>query len=291
MGTADLVPGVSGGTIALVFGIYRRLIDAVRTGSSALGRFVKLDFSGGFALLKTVEWIFFIPLIAGIGTAVLVLAGPIEHALETYPVQMAGLFMGLVAGSVVVAWGLIEQRTAKRFAIMLGVGAVAFIVLGLGGSKEAGLADPPLWAYPAAGAVAICAMILPGISGSFILVMLGMYQPVLSAVADRDLVIIVIFALGCVVGLALFSQVLHWALHHHYDTVMAALVGLMLGSVRVLWPWPNGVDSVDLAAPSEFIGVTVALAVVAAVFVVGFNVIATRLEHRTTANEVEDLRV
>lgn len=291
MGAADLVPGVSGGTIALVFGIYRRLIEAVRTGSSALGRFIKFDFAGGFALLKTVEWIFLIPLVLGIGTAVLVLAGPIEHALETYPVQMAGLFLGLVAGSVVVAWGLIEQRTATRFAIMLGVGAVAFIVLGFGGSKDAGLTDPPLWAYPAAGAIAICAMILPGISGSFILVMLGMYQPVLSAVADRDVLIIVIFGLGCVVGLALFSQVLHWALHNHYDTVMAALVGLMLGSVRVLWPWPNGVESTDLAAPSDFIGITVALAVVAAAFVVGFNLLATRLEHRSTADEVEDLRV
>ncbi len=291
MGAADLVPGVSGGTIALVFGIYRRLIEAVRTGSSALGRFIKFDFAGGFALLKTVEWIFLIPLVLGIGTAVLVLAGPIEHALETYPVQMAGLFLGLVAGSVVVAWGLIEQRTAKRFAIMLGVGAVAFIVLGFGGSKDAGLTDPPLWAYPAAGAIAICAMILPGISGSFILVMLGMYQPVLSAVADRDVLIIAIFGLGCIVGLALFSQVLHWALHNHYDTVMAALVGLMLGSVRVLWPWPNGVESTDLAAPSDFIGITVALAVVAAAFVVGFNLLATRLEHRSTADEVEDLRV
>ena len=291
MGSADLVPGVSGGTIALVFGIYRRLIDAVRTGSSALGRFVKLDFAGGFSLLKSVEWIFFIPLVLGIGTAVLLLAGPIEHALEVYPVQMAGLFLGLVAGSVVVAWGLIEKRTAARFAVMLGVAVAAFILLGLGASKDAGLADPPLWAYPAAGAVAICAMILPGISGSFILVMLGMYQPVLSAVADRDLFVIAIFALGCVVGLALFSQLLHWALHNHYDTVMAALVGLMLGSVRVLWPWPNGVDSTDLAAPSDFIAITVGLAVVAAAFVVGFNLIATRLEKRTTADEVDDLRV
>ncbi len=291
MGSADLVPGVSGGTIALVFGIYRRLIDAVRTGSSALGRFIKLDFAGGFALLKSVEWIFFVPLLMGIGAAVLILAGPIEHALEAYPVQMAGLFLGLVAGSVVVAWGLIEKRTAMRFGVMIGVAVVAFVLLGLGGSKDAGLTDPPLWAFPAAGAIAICAMILPGISGSFILVMLGMYQPVLSAVADRDLFTIAIFALGCVVGLALFSQLLHWALHNHYDTVMAALVGLMLGSVRVLWPWPMGVDSTDLAAPSDYIAITTLLAVIAASFVIGFNLIATRLEKRTSADEVEDLRV
>lgn len=292
MGAADLVPGVSGGTIALVFGMYRRLIAAVREGSIALGRFVKLDFAGGFRALRGVEWIFFIPLVAGILTAVLTLAGPIEHALETYPVQMAGLFMGLVLGSVIVALELLDGLTGRRLAVMAGVAVVVFIGLGLGGGKEAaGVTEPPLWAYPAAGAIAICAMILPGISGSFLLVMLGMYQPVLAAVADREWGIIVIFTLGCVIGLALFSQVLHWALHNHYNIVMAALIGLMIGSLRVLWPWPNGAASTDLALPSGDVPVTVALALVACALVVGINEVAKRLEHRSTADEVEDLRV
>lgn len=292
MGAADLVPGVSGGTIALVFGIYRRLIAAVRFGSIALGRFVKLDLRGGVASLRQVEWIFLLPLIGGILTAVLTLAGPIEHALETYPVQMAGLFLGLVLGSVVVALGLVDSFTGRRWAVLVGVAVMVFIGLGLGGGKEAaGVTEPPLWAYPAAGAIAICAMILPGISGSFLLVMMGMYQPVLAAVANRDWGIVAIFALGCVVGLALFSQVLHWALHHHYDLVMAALIGLMLGSLRVLWPWPGGAASTDLGAPTDFIAITVGLAVAACALVIGFNELAKRLEHRSTLDEAEDLRV
>lgn len=292
MGAADLVPGVSGGTVALVFGIYRRLITAVRTGSTALGRFVRGDVRGGLATLRTVEWIFFLPLVLGIATALFTLAGVIEHALETYPIQMAGLFLGLVAGSVVVAWGLLTTRDTKRLVIMIVSAIVVFVGLGLGGGKEAaGVSDPPLWAYPISGAIAICAMILPGISGSFLLVMMGMYQPVLAAVSNRDWLIVLIFLLGCVVGLALFSQVLHWALHNHYDNVMAALIGLMLGSLRVLWPWPNGSESTALGLPDEFIGVTAALAVGAAALVIGFNSIATRLEHRTRADETADLQV
>jgi putative membrane protein len=292
MGAADLVPGVSGGTIALVFGIYRRLVAAVREGSIALGRFVKLDFAGGVRALRAVEWIFLLPLVAGILTAVLTLAGPIEHALEAYPVQMAGLFMGLVLGSVVVALELIDGITGRRLAVMAAVAVVVFIGLGLGGGKEAaGVAEPPLWAYPAAGAIAICAMILPGISGSFLLVMMGMYQPVLAAVADREWGIVVIFTLGCVVGLALFSQALHWALHHHYGIVMAALIGLMIGSLRVVWPWPGGVASTDLALPGDHLGVTLAHAAAACALVIGINEVAKRLEHRTRTDEVEDLRV
>lgn len=292
MGAADLVPGVSGGTVALVFGIYRRLITAVRTGSTALGRFLKGDFAGGLATLRSVEWIFFIPLVVGIGSALFILAGIIEHALQTYPVQMAGLFLGLVAGSVVVAWGLLTARDTRRLVIMLVSAVVVFIGLGLGGGKEAaGVTEPPLWAYPVSGAIAICAMILPGISGSFLLVMMGMYQPVLSAVSNRDWFVVLIFLAGCVVGLALFSQVLHWALHNHYDNVMAALIGLMLGSIRVLWPWPGGAESTALGWPVEFVGITTALAVGAAALVIGFNVIATRLEHRTRSDETADLQV
>ncbi|MCB1260173.1 MAG: DUF368 domain-containing protein, partial [Acidimicrobiales bacterium] len=137
--------------------------------------------------------------------------------------------------------------------VLLGAAAVTFVVLGLreGTSDDvvAQTADPAIWAFFGAGAIAICAMILPGISGSFILVMLGMYGPVLGAVTDRDVVSLGVFLVGAVIGLALFSQALHWALNRHYDTVMAVLIGLMLGSMRVLWPWPDGVDSTAIGAP------------------------------------------
>lgn len=292
MGSADVVPGVSGGTVALVLAIYHRLVTAIRNGSSALGHFLTLDLRGGWALLRRVEWAFLIPLGLGILTAILVLAGAIEHQLEVHPIQMSGLFLGLVAGSTVVATGLLTRRDVREWALILGAGAAFFIALGFtsGSSEEAVSGDIPLWAFFLSGAIAICAMILPGISGSFLLVVMGMYSAVLAAVNERDLVTIGVFALGCVVGLALFSQVLHWALNEHYDTVMAVMIGLMLGSLRVLWPWPDGADSVALGAPDEAVAVTVGLALFGLVLVLGIDRIAHRLEHRRTSDEIEELQ-
>ncbi len=293
MGSADIVPGVSGGTVALVFGIYRRLVEAIRLGSSALGHFIKLDVAGGVERLKQVEWIFLISLLAGIGTAVLALSHLIETLLEDNPVEMAGLFMGLVAGSVVIAWGLLQQRDARRALYMAGSAIAFFLLLGLtsGTSEEAvsQLSSPALWAFFGAGAIAICAMILPGISGSFLLVTMGMYGAVLGAVNERDLVSVGVFLLGCIIGLAVFSQLLHWALDQHYDTVMAVLIGLMLGSLRVLWPWPGGVESTELGAPSDPIVVPILLAVGGFALVIVIELISKRLEHRHTSDEIEDL--
>lgn len=294
MGAADVVPGVSGGTVALVFGIYQRLVEAIRTGARALGRFAKLDVKGGVGRLKEVEWSLLVPLLAGIGLAVLTLASVIEHQLEENPLEMAALFLGLVAGSVVVAWQLLTQRDAIRLLLLVGVAVVVFFLLGLtSGTTEDSVSqasDPALWAFFLAGSVAICAMILPGISGSFILVMLGMYGPVLGAVSDRDLPIVLVFGAGAVLGLAIFSQALHWALGEHYDTVIAILIGLMLGSIRVLWPWPGGVESTELATPDEKVLLLSAIAVGAAALVVVVNVLANRLEHRTVEEEAEELR-
>ena len=291
MGAVDVVPGVSGGTVALVLGIYSRLIDSMQEGAQALGRFIRLDFASGLEHLRRVQWLFIIPLVLGIITAVLVMAGPIEHALERYPVPMAGLFCGLVAGSVVVAVGLLPKVTMQAWTVMIASGVITFVVLGFGATSESeGISNPPLWAYPAAAMIAICAMILPGISGSFLLVMLGMYAPVLAAAADREWSILLLFALGAVVGLALFSRVLHWALHNHYTPVLAAMIGLMIGSLRILWPWPNGLGSTALGLPNEQLPATIGLAVLGFAVVVGFDAIAHRLEHRDATDEAADLR-
>ncbi len=293
MGSADVVPGVSGGTVALVLGIYRQLVTAIRNGSSAMGRFLKLDFRGGLHMLRRVDWLLLIPLLLGIGTAVLLLAGAIEHQLETHPIQMAGLFMGLVVGSAVVATGLLTRRDVREWALILGAGAIFFVALGFtsGASEDTVASDIPLWAFFAAGAIAICAMILPGISGSFLLVVMGMYSAVLAAVNDRNFVVLAVFMLGCIIGLALFSQLLHWALAMHYDAVMAVLIGLMVGSIRVLWPWPNGAESVALGAPDQAVAVTLGLAVFGFALVMGVDWIAHRLEHRGATEEVADLHV
>ncbi len=249
MGTADLVPGVSGGTIALVLGIYERLVGSIREGSSALGGVVKFDLEGFRTHLKRVEWGFLLPLLGGILLAVVLLASFLEDQLEERPTVLAGFFLGLVVGSVVIAWKLIDNPTAQHKVIVVVVALSLFVLLGLGEAKTA--SDPSYLAFFGAGALAICAMILPGISGSLILLLLGMYAPILSAVSDRDLTTIAVVGLGAVVGLALFSQVLNWALKNHHGPMLAGLVGLMAGSTRVLWPWPDGVFSADLGAPGD----------------------------------------
>jgi len=265
MGTADLVPGVSGGTIALVIGVYTQLVTSIREGSSALGSMLKGDFVGFRQHLRAVEWAFLVPLLAGILLAIVLLASFLENQLEERPIVIAGLFLGLVIGSIVIAWRLLRRPDRRHVALAVLVGVALFLILGFGEGQVN--SDPSRLAFFGAGALAICAMILPGISGSLILLMLGMYAPVLGAVTDRDYGTIAIFALGAVIGLALFSQILYWALEHHHDIVLAALIGLMAGSTRILWPWPDGVASSDLAAPGDDVLVVGLAAVVGAVAV------------------------
>ncbi len=249
MGTADLVPGVSGGTIALVLGIYERLVASIKEGSSALGALLKADVRAAVEHLRRVDWVFLVPLLGGILTAVAVLSSFLERQLEERPTILAAVFLGLVLASIVIASRRIRAPETAHLVVGLVVAVFVFFLLGFGEGRESG--DPTLLVFFGAGALAICAMILPGISGSLILLMIGMYSPVLAAVTDRSFLTIAVFVAGAVIGLAIFSQVLNWALEHHHDVVLAGLVGLMAGSTRVLWPWPGGVESPALAAPGD----------------------------------------
>jgi putative membrane protein len=288
MGAADIVPGVSGGTIALIFGIYDRLVGSIRAGSLALGNLVKADFSGAREWFAKVDWTFILSLGAGILLAVVSLASVLETLLVDQPVLMSALFLGLVAGSIVITWQMIKEHSLPNVMIVIGVGVGVFVTLGLrnGTSEEAiaQVADPALWAFFLAGAIAICAMILPGISGSFLLVLMGMYGPVLAAVTSRDFLSLGVFLIGAVIGLGLFSQILHKALATHHDAVLAGLIGLMAGSMRVLWPWPFGVDSTALGAPDSHIVGSIALAAIAFVAVVVIARFAQRLEVLDTSS-------
>ena len=242
MGAADVVPGVSGGTIALVLGIYRRLIQGVRSAAKAPLPLIRGDLREARAALGSLDLGFLVPLGIGIVVAVGSLAGVIETQLHDNPEEMAGLFFGLVAASIVVSLRLISRPTAVHYGLMAAVGAVLFALLGF---QSGPVADPAAIILVGSGALAICAMILPGISGSFILLMIGMYSAVIGAVSDRDLADIVLVGLGAAIGLALFSSALGWVMDRHGEAVTAAMIGLMLGSLRVLWPWPNGVGVIS----------------------------------------------
>lgn len=265
MGSADVVPGVSGGTIALVLGIYERLVGSIRYGSSALGSLIKGDLKGSKANFIAVEWGFLLLLLAGIITAVLSLARFIETQLEEQPVILAAAFFGLVLGSVVVALGMIRERRRTHIGVILAVGLVLFFLLGLGSDQPN--ANPSLPVFFGSGALAITAMILPGISGSLILVLVGMYDPVLGAVNGRDILAVGLFVTGAVVGLALFSQLLHLALKRAHDMVLAILIGLMSGSLRILWPWPDGVSGSTLEPPDAQLGYAMLAALLGFAFV------------------------
>jgi putative membrane protein len=271
MGAADVVPGVSGGTVALVFGIYTDLVAQVRQGARSLGQLARGRVGPFVTELRAVEWSFLLPLLAGIALAVVSLAGVITHYLEEEPVRTAAVFFGLVIGSLFTTVHLVRRWDLPHVATAAAVAALTFVVLGFGSGQ---LDDPPLAYVFVGGAIAICAMILPGISGSFLLLMLGLYHFVLDGVHERDLTVIAVFGVGAVIGLALFSSLLSWALERHENLILAGLIGLMIGSLRVLWPWPNGTgseestDGAELALPAGDVWWPIALAVLAAVVIV-----------------------
>lgn len=275
MGAADVVPGVSGGTVALVFGIYERLVHNIRQGASVLGAAVRLDVGEARRRLGTVEWWFLIPLLSGIAVAILSLARVIDHLLEHQPIGTSAVFLGLVLGSIPIAWWTLKEPAPVHVPVVVAVAVVTFVFLGL---RSEAVDEPSLLFVFVAGAIAVCAMILPGISGSFLLLMLGLYDYVIEAVKDTDLGVLAVFGVGAVLGLALFSSVLDWLLRHYHDFVLAGLVGLMIGSLRVLWPWPDGTENASLAAPDSGWPLVLLLVVVAAGAVLTVGILARRRE-------------
>jgi putative membrane protein len=218
-------------------------------------------------------------LLAGILIAIATLSALLEQLLEEHAIRTSAVFLGLIAGSIVVASQLIRHRNVAHVGIAIVAAAALFLVLGLRSDTHAvgpEIVTRPTWVFVLAGALAICAMILPGISGSFILVMIGMYTEIIGAVNDRNLAVLAATGIGCVVGLATFSTLLNWLLDRYHDIVIAAMVGLMLGSVRVLWPWPNGTSTTALSAPQYDVMIPFALMFVAAAVVIAVQRLSAR---------------
>ena len=257
MGAADVVPGVSGGTMALIVGIYEQLIDGIHEAAHGVVSIARGNRTEGVASLRAVPWGLVLPLGAGILTALAIGVNIIEPLLETYPVETASLFAGLILGALPIPWRRIRRRSAATYAAAVVAGVAAFVFAGLTAS---GGGTPSLPMVFGSAAVAICAMILPGVSGAYLLLILGMYVPTLAAVRELDVPYVATFFAGAAVGLGGFSKLLSWLLDRRHDVTMAALVGLMAGSLRRLWPWQT--ESGALVPPASGRGVAVAIALV-----------------------------
>jgi putative membrane protein len=231
MGAADVVPGVSGGTIAFISGIYEELISSINQVSLKSLKLLKTE---GFASMwKSVNGNFLISLLLGIAISVITLAKIIRHLLETQPILIWSFFFGLVLASIFyVAKQITRWNFGAIFLLLLGA-FIAYFITTLT-PQNAAISYPYLFL---SGALAICAMILPGISGSYILLLLGVYKPVLDAIHDKDFKVIGTLMIGAIVGLLSFSRLLKWLFDNYQNLTLAALTGFIIGSLNKIWPW------------------------------------------------------
>lgn len=241
MGAADVIPGVSGGTIAFIMGIYDEFVGSIaRIDATA----VRMLFSGRIRdFWKHINGTFLVSLVLGIGVSVVALAGLMQTLLTNYPIQTWAFFFGLiVASSIFILRGISGWKAGDFGFLALGL-VLGVVVCTLSPTQT----PDALWFIFLSGAIAICAMILPGISGSFILLILGKYQFIMGCISDlvagvdfgRNLLILGVFMVGAVVGILGFSKFLHWLLARWHRTTLIVLAGFIIGSLVKVWPWSN----------------------------------------------------
>jgi len=240
MGSSDIVPGVSGGTMALILGIYEELLNSVRgvLNREALGHALHFRFKKA---LDLIPWPFLLAVALGIFSAVLTMSYLLEWVLHHYWSLLFGFFFGLVLASIL---------TVSRRVGQWGVGPVVALLVGAVGTYLLVGAVPvetpnEWWFFFLSGALAISAMVLPGISGAFVLVLLGKYEPLLSAVTSRDVVTLFWVVAGAGVGIVSFAQVLGWLFKRFHDVTVAVLIGMLVGSLRKIWPWKEAVEAIE----------------------------------------------
>lgn len=231
MGAADVVPGVSGGTIAFISGIYEEFINALK--SVDLKAIKKIKEAGLMGFWRHINGAFLLSLFVGIGISIVSLAKGIQFLLAEHPILLWAFFFGLIVASALMIGGKIKKWGVIEIVGLL-VGTVIAYWISITSPAETPIAT---WFIFLSGMIAICAMILPGISGSFILLLMGKYAFIIGAVADRNLVIIGTFAGGCIVGLLSFSHVLSWMFKKLPGLTLALLTGFMVGSLNKVWPW------------------------------------------------------
>ncbi|MDO9590786.1 MAG: DUF368 domain-containing protein, partial [Microcella sp.] len=288
IGFAEIVPGVSGGTIALIVGVYDTLID----GAGHLARGVARAIGDGMrgrglsraaAHFRSVRWSVVLPIGVGMLAAIVIGAALLAPLLEQYPTGTRAVFAGLIAASLVVPARMVGGRwTPLEVLIGLLAAVLTFVLTGL---PQAPNAEPTLLVVAVAAAFAICALVLPGVSGSYLLLTVGMYAPTLAAVNDRNFAYLGAFVLGAIVGLGLFVSGLQWLLKHRRRITLVIMTGLMLGSLRALWPWQT--ENGGVLPPDGDLGLVLLLVIVGASLVLGIMAIeAALLKRRMLSPEI-----
>jgi putative membrane protein len=239
MGAADVVPGVSGGTMAFILGIYEELITSIKSFDLIfLKRLFSFRVKDAF---NHASWRFLMAIGAGILLAIFTLARMLSWLLHNHPVLIWSFFFGLIVASLFTVSKHLKKWTPSII-VWIGLGTLCtYLLVGMVPART----PETLWFLFMSGAIAICAMILPGISGAFILVLLGKYHYVLEAVNNRDILTLVLVAVGAGVGLVTFVRLLSWLFSRYHDVTIALLTGLMLGSLRKIWPWKKTLESVQ----------------------------------------------
>ncbi len=251
MGAADVVPGVSGGTIAFISGIYQELIDSINNVNVSALKTLKKD--GLKAAWEQVNGSFLLALLTGIGISILTFSKVITHLLETQPILVWSFFFGLIIASITLIW---KEITSWKLVDIL------FLLIGITVSYYITIARPvsspdSYWYLFLSGFIAIIAMILPGISGAFILLLMGSYETVIGTIntfreglttANSEILVsallkLGVFAVGAIIGLKSFSKILHWMFEHHKNTTLTLLVGFMVGSLNKVWPWKEVLET------------------------------------------------
>lgn len=245
MGAADVIPGVSGGTIAFITGIYEELIGSI--SNINLAALKKLKNEGVSSFWKHVNGNFFVALILGIGISILSLARAVTYLLDEFPVLLWAFFFGLIVASAQLILKTVTKWDVKNvIGLILGTAIAAYIstihVTASGGES---------WYIVLSGAIAICAMILPGISGAFILVLLGSYAMIIEGLKNLDFTIIGLFCLGCLIGILSFSRLLKYLFENYKNLVLAILSGFLIGSLLKIWPWKNAMGDAPIVVHSD----------------------------------------
>lgn len=248
IGIAEVIPGVSGGTIALIVGIYERILDAANKLIESVLGLLRGNLQIAKSKASEFDWKLIVPIVLGMLTAIVFAAAALEPLLESEPEMMRGLFAGIIAASLVVPLRMAGNGWSVRYWMLFLVATAA--AFALTSFPKAENPDTNFLLVFLAAAVAVCALVLPGVSGSFLLLAIGFYEPTIAAVNDRDIAYLGVFVCGAILGLALFARVLWWLLSHYRKATLVVMAGLMLGSLRALWPWQS--TQGDLLAPTGF---------------------------------------